>query len=498
MRFPLALVDRVVADEVDVLPAASVSPDVESLEERLVAPEVAAQPDLALSIAGNVLNEAGDPVEGVELAARAIRVFHAGAGTSGNQPEVRTRSDVLGSYRLGPLAPGEYRVHSLATDRYGSAHIVARSGVDFANFVLNEKGEVAVYGTVTDVEGMPLAAVTVTQAHRSGRRASTDQDGQYRIRLALGGQDEIHALRFELEYYAGKTKDLSNSRIRGRDELRLDARLESLESLAAVEGRVSNQAGAAVSGETVFLVGEEHYQSVTDQAGQFSIRGVDADTTYQLWISPRGPYEKYNEKVRVGAEGRQLEVILESASVESASVSGRMIDAGGKPVPGFDLWIRSSNGSAAKPLLATSDAAGLFSASGVPLGRLTFTTLADPRLTINGPELSAAGAENVDLVVDSGGHEIRGRVLDSYGSPVAAPRLTLEWSHPGGGLQSLSLRRTTGDAYGYFAFTQVGPGPHSLSVTAPGFLSRRLNAESASELVVELQADSQREGLGGQ
>jgi hypothetical protein len=367
---------------------------------------------------------------------------------------------------------------------------VVRTGADDANLVLNENRDVAIHGTVTNTRGEPLEAVSVTRVDRSAVAATTDQDGRYRLQLPSGGRGRTCKLAFELEGYGGRILSLENSALVGRSEIRLDARLEPLESLVVVEGKVSNPAGVPVPGETVFLVGKQHYQAATDETGRFSITEVDAHATYQLWISPNGPYQKVKKQVQVGAEGLKVDVVLESERSEYSSLSGRMIDVGGNPVPHFSLWLRSSNNSARKPILVTGDGSGSFSLPEAPVGRLTFTTVSDPRLTINGLDLSPGGAENVELVLDSGGYEIRGRVVDSFGNPVAAPRLTLEWSHHGSGIQSLSLRHGTTDAYGFFVFKQVGPGLHSLSVDAAGFEAAKLEAESPGDLVVQLGPDN--------
>jgi len=449
----------------------------------------------ANSISGMVLNEAGDPVDGVEVRARAIRLFHPGDGGGGESPpEVQGLSQRNGSYRLDQLPAGEYSVSSRPTDRYNSARTDVRTGDKLANLILNEKHELAIYGTVTNTLGEPLQDVSVKQAVGSTATATTDPDGYYRFEIPRGSHGQTYKLMFVRKSYATQFLTFEDSEVAGRHEFGLNASLESLETLVVVEGTVSNSMGAPVPGETVFLVGEKNHQAVTDQAGRFLIPEVSADETYQFWISPRGNYQKHQEEVLVSAEGLKLEVTLKPEESDYASLSGRMVDTNGTPVPNFSLWVRNSK-STQNPVLVTSDSTGAFLVPDAPVGRLVFNSVSDPRMTIGGPELSPAGLENLKLTLDWGTYEIRGRVVDGDGIPVASPQLSLEWSHRGEGGQSLSLRHTSVDAYGSFVFTQVGPGLHSLKVSAPGFEPVQLQADSPGDLLVQLQAKNKEVGF---
>jgi protocatechuate 3,4-dioxygenase beta subunit len=512
--FPLAKIARVVAHEVDLTPEERLLPAMDlALGDPDTEPAGAhrtsgrgtsngeevdpAELDPAHSISGRVLDEAGEPVAGIELSARPVRLFRPTSGGGNQQQQAQARSDQDGSYRFEQLVLGEYGVSSFATDRYTSGRTVVRTGTDFANLVLNEKRQLSIYGTVTDTQEAPLAKVRVTPAYRPSAATDTDQKGRYRVEIPVAAQGRAYTLRFELEDYRERTLTIADNQVLGRSRVRLDARLELLESLVVVGGRVSTQEGAPLPGETVYLRGKQHYQAVTNEAGEFSIPEVESQTTYRLSIRPRGPYRDHSERVEVSAEGLEVSVVLDSEPLEYGSLSGRMIDLSGKPLPHFSLWLRSSNGSAQQPLLVTSDASGLFTVPAVPLGRLSFTSVSNPRLTVSGPDLSSETTENVELILDWGSYAIQGRVLDGYGNPVAAPRVILQWSHRQNGLQSLSVRRSSADANGFFLFTRVGPGRHSVTVAAPGFEPVRLEAESPGNLVVQLRGPDEEGDLQG-
>jgi len=512
--FPLSIVERVVANEVELtaeerrLPAMDLgsgasdgtdaalgTPDGEfifepALPEELDSPE----PDPARSISGKVLNEAGETVEGIELTARAIRLFEEKEGVEETGQEPQAASDDDGSYRFERLPQGDYRIYSAATDRYAAAQTVVRTGVDFANLVVVEARELWVYGVATSNPGEPLEGVKVIPRGQTDKAVLTDFDGSYALEMNAAGRGRDHEVRFVLAGYREQALSLPASRVAG-SEIRLDARLEPITSLATVSGRVTTRDGVPVSGERVSLRGEGSYHAVTNAAGEFSIPEVEAEANYRLSIRPRGPYRDHQERVWVGANGLEAKVVLEP--LDYGTLSGQMMDMLGNPVPHFSLWLETKDVSA-KRLMVTGDAAGRYAVTDVPTGALSFSTLANPRFTVSGPALSPRRPEErVDLILDWGSEEIRGRILDTEGNPVAATQVTLYWAHYHHGAHSRSVRHTAVAADGSFRFTQIGPGAHTVTVHAPGFKSTQVKAEFPGDLVVQLQANDQETALQG-
>jgi uncharacterized GH25 family protein len=72
----------------------------------------------------------------------------------------------------------------------------------------------------------------------------------------------------------------------------------------------------------------------------------------------------------------------------------------------------------------------------------------------------------VRLALDWGDHEFAGRVLDDRGEPVAGADVVLAWFHDDAGSHSTSNRELRTDDGGRFRFTRLGPGRHTLDVTA--------------------------------
>ncbi len=146
------------------------------------------------------------------------------------------------------------------------------------------------------------------------------------------------------------------------------------------------------------------------------------------------------------------------------------------------------------PVQVTSDDRGFYSIDEVSLGSLSFMTQSQPRFLVRGISLPEGGAANVDLILDWGGFTVDGQVVDHDGRPVTGSRVLLSWSFQYGGVQSRSERLAAADAGGFFRFAQVGPGPHSVHVSVPGYRSAQRQYDVGREskaVVVQLERDAQ-------
>jgi len=73
------------------------------------------------------------------------------------------------------------------------------------------------------------------------------------------------------------------------------------------------------------------------------------------------------------------------------------------------------------------------------------------------------------------------------GEPVPGAEVTLIWADEEQGVTSRSNRQTFTDGSGYFIFTELGPGSHTIIVTAQGYHSFRREAIPGEGIVIELQ-----------
>ncbi|HLU49780.1 MAG TPA: carboxypeptidase-like regulatory domain-containing protein, partial [Planctomycetota bacterium] len=91
---------------------------------------------------------------------------------------------------------------------------------------------------------------------------------------------------------------------------------------------------------------------------------------------------------------------------------------------------------------------------------------------------------------DWGDYEMRGRVVDVRGVPIAGANVYLSWFHREGEIRSSATRTATADDRGEFEFTRLGPGIHRVNVNAPGYRAAQANHDVVSGgRVIEIRLD---------
>ena len=444
-----------------------------------------------LSISGRVLNLDGDAVPGVEIVARSY-------GTRGASPDLRkrqTRSDSSGFYEILGLVAGDYNLRTVETTRYPSAEKIVRAGLQSADIILAGSNTVRLYGTVSDVSAKPLANVEVTPAGQAGVRTWTDDAGEYKTRLQVVQKAGTYTVRFNLPGFVEERIYLQGTDLLGTVELRVDARLRTLDETSNVTGTLRSDRGDAVPSETVQLHSpslKTEYLARSNKDGVFSMPAVKTGSDYRLTIHPEGAYQNYSQAAIVISTGsRTLTIILQS--LDTGRLTGRITDVEGYPIPGYSLLLKS-NKSHSRHLMVSADDGGYFVVENAPDGNLIFMSQSEPKFTVSGITLEAGTAKDVDVVIDWGNYEMTGWVRDELSNPLAAAAIGLSWNHDARGIHSSSLRQAVTDDNGFFRFTQLGLGPHQLDVVAPGYqrLQQVHNVDSyLEEIRVELRKASQ-------
>ncbi len=439
------------------------------------ADEAAAEPDTPsaaekFSIAGRVLNRAGDALGGMTITASATRLFvDNGSGTPRTQPRYRTGSEFDGRYEFTGLANGEYLVRAAGDDRYAPAQLAVRAGVQSADLVLTKTSVLFVQGTTRSSDGDVLEGVYVLPLVAGAAGTTSDRDGRYELTIAAAVDAADIALRARRDGYREQVVSL-NPPGDGSQVVALDFVLEPLGELAAVAGTVRGPAGEPLAGQHVSLYSpglRRSHGAVTDTAGGFLIAGVAVAPDYRLRVAATAGYKDHQQDgLAVTSDGLQLDIVLEAGA--SGVVRGQMRDARGQAVPEFNLTLRSADTSLFA-VAVSGGGDGRFQVTNVPAGDLLFVTRTSPRFTVSGIELAAGETLIVPVVLDWGTHMIQGWVLDDQGNPVPVPEVVLSWEHRQGAVRSTSRRVAATDAAGYFRFTQLGPGLHTVSVNASGF-----------------------------
>jgi hypothetical protein len=425
-----------------------------------------------LSIAGRVLNQAGEPLAGVEVVAtRHDRGASDGPLVPLRPRELRTRTANNGGYVIRGLREGEYELKIEATDRYGSVRKKVRAGVDSADLVLVEGRPIRVYGSVTGPRGESLSGVQVVPGGDTSRATYTDDAGSYELEVSLPQSAQAYRFRFILSGHREEHVEVRADEV-SEAELRFDVQLQRAGETTVVSGVLATEEGAPIRGEKVNLGSKTlrtRYEAVSDAGGRFSLRDVELGSDYELSVRPKGMYRDYSERrLEVTRDFPVLEIVLEGLA--TSRLRGRMIDADGRPVPGFPMWLWSAE-ARARAVEIKGDHEGRFVVDQAPVGRLMFETRSLPQLRVYGGELLSGVEKEVVLVLDWGTHVLTGRVSDERGSPVPGAQVHVTWSQRDQATRSSSYRQAVTDDAGSFKLTQLGSGLHRMRISGPGYKS---------------------------
>lgn len=447
---------------------------------------------VSLPISGWVVDDAGEPVAEIAVTASARRLAQDGStgGPGGGTADALT--DATGYFAFDDLPDGEYLLQTETTDQYGSAHSIVRTGVSSAVLrVTGDKGApVTIYGVVMAEDGRPIAGARVAPTDET-KAATTDGAGNYSLELTVDQRSRTRSIRFTKAGYHAGILGVRQSQLRDVTAWRLDARLQAKGGGVPVDGTVMGENGTPVSGARVQLysrsLGRSHL-ATSARDGSFFLDDVDIGDDYRLWVRPKADFHDYvDEGLPVGDGGLYLPVVLQPLG--TGSLRGVMVDAFGDPIPHYTLWMWNGGAGANRNLAVTSGSNGRFRVDNIPAGEVTFGSRGQPEFTLWGVRLEAGQTTTADLVLDWGYEEMAGRLVNpNNGEPVAGAEVTLSWAGGEQGVTSRSRRRTVADGGGYFIFTELGPGLHTIGVTARGYRPVRHEAMPGEEIVIELQA----------
>jgi hypothetical protein len=458
------------------------------------------QPGGEFSLAGQALDEAGRPISEIEVIALLRGTDDMDANTMTDQGQHRIATDETGRFTFEGLADGLYEIRAVATEKYLGAATRARAGATSVKLVLVTGREVEISGQVSSADGWPLENVEISvTGYNIGPLAKTDVAGKYRLHLAVRG-DWRYILTFRAEGYSTQKIGFSEQDWQPTGAIERDVTMVPVSTIPIeIFGNVKNSSGEPMSGETLHLrsAGPRHdYVAVTDPSGEFSFTDVEAGAEdYSLWLQPKGLYRAYVKRHLTLAvdDPNNFEIVLEPMSV--GSLSGRMIDVDGNPVPNLTFVLRSKNAPGLE-LEVTGDQQGYYKVDEVPDGQLSLKTPPPsfPVFFVDGVQLPEGGDQRVDLILDHGKHSIEGRVVDSLGGAVGGADIRLSRSYQHNGLTYTSYHTAVSAVDGTFKLTQLGSSgyhEHRLHVRAPGFQSATVpfdvGESAAAEAPIEVQ-----------
>jgi len=332
----------------------------------------------------------------------------------------RLRTDAGGRARFTALSPGRRYVRSVQTAGT-RVEVVAGETVEVE---MQVEAGLDLRGVVVDAQQRPVAGAQVEMTMMATSvtfpevAATTADDGTFAVRAApryvlVGARAEGHTAS-PVKFLHGK---------QGNDA---EVRLVLGDDGHAVEGRVVDTDGAPIAdaavivgdGELSGIAGRDHIPpfpalAFTDREGRFRAIGVP-DGEQRLQVRATG-FAPWTGAVAVAAEEPAApHVVLQ----RGGEVRGVVHDQEGTPVANVDVSIGKWDELAHYE--ATSRADGTFALMGLPLG--------DVELRARHEELGKASATvtttaegPVDCALQlSRGRELRVRVVDADGQPVAS------------------------------------------------------------------------------
>lgn len=437
------------------------------------------------AVAGRVVDRLGRPIAGARLSASPA-AGHGGAA-------VVASSDGDGRYvlRLGGGAVARLRVEAdgFVTEELGDV-VPPQAGLE-----VTLARRLALEGVVR-ARGQAAGDAEVTIAGASGTRtAKSGPDGAFSFGGLAEGRYALRAVR------GGEAAYLDGVMVAAGDGGTGVVTVE-LQPATTLAGRLRERGGRPIADGEVTLSeadGAPLPRTVrSDNEGNFRFAAV-LPGSYVVGARAEGFYPAEPHALRVGKTPATVDVRLDPG----ATVEGRVVDERAQPVAGAEvavsgeapdgtpIAVTASSGAAAatgarvepagelgilrgpvpypppaplaEPTVAPkqfrTDDKGAFRITGLPAGRLVVVaTHPDFARGASEPMRVAAGGELRVTVVLSGGVEVRGRVTDDRGDPVAGAELTGD-----------GTALATSDARGEWDIAHVAR-PLTLTVRAPGFL----------------------------
>tara|TARA_R110002072_G_scaffold298252_1_gene471914 strand:- start:241 stop:3183 length:2943 start_codon:yes stop_codon:yes gene_type:complete len=425
------------------------------------------------STATVVVTDAGQPVEGAKLAlspsVERMMLMAQGSQESGGLTDAKGHVELLG------LAPGEH-TFLVTKEGYAPAEVVVvvEAGRDPQPARASLVGGATLRCRVSQADGQPFDSKTIMIVAKGAdfqtpeafqTMATTDEEGRFESEGLSAGVYTLQVMNFGMGQ-GGGLRPLGEVRLQAAQttqvELRLSRASASVRGVVIRGGKPKPGVQVSVYREGNMLAGFS--QTVTDEAGRFSAKDLEA-----------GTYVVSSDGARTTVTLRDdtpSEVRLE---VKAGTVSGRLLNAAGQPARNAQLALLALDATsfedAFRPQKET-DELGSFQIENVRPGRYRLLATQPGVGATSGVEFTLLPEEahtGVELQLGHGG----GLELDltrADGKPAAGAQLALFHLELGVFTQQLegwyATATPTADRAGRVSLKHLIPGTYALLATS--------------------------------
>ncbi len=420
---------------------------------------------------GRVIDGEERPISGAE-----VMLLASGASAARRDDPLSVLTDERGRFDLATVAGPKVDIRA---QKKGFSPLTVRSvevppgdgPIDLGTLILQPG--VSIAGVITDADGEPIAEAGVWAAADRGRpkRRQADRlrredpdtvsgpDGRFLVEDLTPGET-IHLLVAGAGYLP--------SWVAGVEAPNPEALVVVLEPASWVSGQVVDEGGEPVPRARVSLRGQAPPPGtvgvelrtldapksvVTDQRGSFVIEELPP-AKVEIEASAAGFQPARPQYLEIPAAGslEDLRLVLERGAV----LEGRVVTAEGEPVAGARVRVGES--------AASSDADGIFSIEGVPLGRQLLVAV-HPEFDRLARRVEIEPGVNLEEVVLEGGWPVAGRVVEEDGTPVDGVRIELRLDGPG----EMRRYQAMSASDGGFSFPRVVDGSYDVAAEKDGY-----------------------------
>ncbi len=276
-----------------------------------------------VELTGRVLTETGDPVGGAWI----TDVSDKAGGF-----EEYGRSDERGEFRVWGLRAGQQlrlKADQAEQGLRGTVEVEVRPGA-IIDIQTTPYERVKVAGRVLNTDGAPISSVNIDLMHwdpirdmgLSSTVAVTDGDGRFEaIGLIVGDEYQIFA---DAEGYRGQETEMftATAEMTQIDDLILLPVVNRF----FIEGRITDTSGKPVSGARVVFQGQQYWETLTDENGNYRLDDLSAAVIIKLDIYHPG-YAFHHFKIL--QTNRRHDFVLIKAD---GYIAGKVVDTDGNPI----------------------------------------------------------------------------------------------------------------------------------------------------------------------